>query len=185
MARTDVLSRIKCVRYCANHNLKNSCIMNMMETIRIFVERIIELCGIHGQMVPVSRHILLVIVAIILAWLSDLICRKIFVPIIVKFTAKTDIKWDDVLLNRKVLVAACQMKYQYQNAYEQALRMIGLNPLNETMAGDIASNDYANKQAEKRAKDDAIDDFLDEPTAENAAKLNELGVTPKSIKNEM
>jgi miniconductance mechanosensitive channel len=83
--------------------------MNMMETIRIFVERIIELCGIHGQMVPVSRHILLVIVAIILAWLSDLICRKIFVPIIVKFTAKTDIKWDDVLLNRKVLVAACHI----------------------------------------------------------------------------
>ena len=78
-----------------------------------------------------------------------------------------------------------RMKYQYQNAYEQALRMIGLNPLNETMAGDIASNDYANKQAEKRAKDDAIDAFIEEPTAENAAKLNELGVTPKSIQTEM
>ena len=78
-----------------------------------------------------------------------------------------------------------RMKYQYQNAYEQALRMIGFNPLNETMAGDIASNDYANKQAEKRAKDDAIDAFIEEPTAENAAKLNELGVTPKSIKTEM
>lgn len=78
-----------------------------------------------------------------------------------------------------------RMKYQYQNAYEQALRMIGFNPLNETMAGDIASNDYANKQAEKRAKDDAIDAFIEEPTAENAARLNELGVTPKSIKTEM
>lgn len=78
-----------------------------------------------------------------------------------------------------------RMKYQYQNAYEQALRMIGFNPLNETMAGDIASNDYANKQAEKRAKDDAIDDFLEEPTAENAARLNDFGVTPKSIQTEM
>lgn len=78
-----------------------------------------------------------------------------------------------------------RMKYQYQNAYEQALRMIGFNPLNETMAGDIASNDYANKQAEKRAKDDAIDAFIEEPTAENAARLNELGVTPKSIQSEM
>lgn len=78
-----------------------------------------------------------------------------------------------------------RMKYQYQNAYEQALRMIGFNPLNETMAGDIASNDYANKQAEKRAKDDAIDAFIEEPTSENAARLNELGVTPKSIKTEM
>ena len=63
--------------------------------------------------------------------------------------------------------------------------MIGFNPLNETMAGDIARNDYANKQAEKRAKDDAIDAFIEEPTAENAARLNELGVTPKSIKTEM
>lgn len=78
-----------------------------------------------------------------------------------------------------------RMKYQYQNAYEQALRMIGFNPLNETMAGDIASNDYANKQAEKREKDDAIDAFIEEPTAENAARLNELGVTPKSIQTEM
>ena len=76
------------------------------------------------------------------------------------------------------------MKYQYQNAYEQALRMIGFNPINETMAGDIASNDYANKQAEKRAKDDAIDAFIEEPTAENAARLNQLGVTPKSIAHQ-
>ena len=42
-----------------------------------------------------------------------------------------------------------------------------------------------NKQAEKRAKDDAIDAFIEEPTAENAARLNELGVTPKSIQTEM
>ncbi len=80
-----------------------------MERIRIFVERIIELCGIHGQMVPVSRHILLVIVAILLAWLADILCRKIFVPLILKFTEKTDLKWDDVLFNKKVLIAACHI----------------------------------------------------------------------------
>ena len=38
--RTDVLSRIKCVRYCTNHNLK-TVVLWMMETIRIFVERIV------------------------------------------------------------------------------------------------------------------------------------------------
>ncbi|WP_036878349.1 mechanosensitive ion channel family protein [Xylanibacter oryzae] len=80
-----------------------------MEQIRIFVERIIQLCGVHGQMVPVTRHILLAVVAILLAWLSDFLCRKIFVPIIVKLTKKSDAKWDDVLLNKTVLFSACHI----------------------------------------------------------------------------
>lgn len=80
-----------------------------MEQIRIFVERIIQLCGVHGQMVPVTRHILLAVVAILLAWFSDFLCRKIVVPIILKLTKKTDAKWDDVLLNQKVLFSACHI----------------------------------------------------------------------------
>ncbi|HRN16547.1 MAG TPA: mechanosensitive ion channel, partial [Xylanibacter oryzae] len=80
-----------------------------MEQIRIFVERIIQLCGVHGQMVPVTRHILLAVVAILLAWISDFLCRKIFVPIIVKLTKKSDAKWDDVLLNKTVLFSACHI----------------------------------------------------------------------------
>ena len=80
-----------------------------MEQIRIFVERIIQLCGVHGQMVPVTRHLLLAVVAILLAWLSDFLCRKIFVPIIVKLTKKSDAKWDDVLLNKTVLFSACHI----------------------------------------------------------------------------
>lgn len=84
-------------------------IADFMEQIRIFVENFIQICGIHGAMVPVVRHILLAVVALLLAWLSDFLCRKIFVPIISKFTNKTEVKWDDVLLNRKVLISACHI----------------------------------------------------------------------------
>ena len=77
-----------------------------------------------------------------------------------------------------------RMKYQYQNMAERMWRAIGFTPLNETLAGDLASNEYAEKQEQTKAKQDAVDDFLADPSSENAARLNELGVTPKSLETE-
>lgn len=77
-----------------------------------------------------------------------------------------------------------RMKYQYQNMAERMWRAIGFTPLNETLAGDLASNEYAENQEQTKAKQEAIDDFLADPSSENAARLNELGVTPKSLENE-
>ena len=77
-----------------------------------------------------------------------------------------------------------RMKYQYQNMAERMWRAIGFTPLNETLAGDLASNEYAEKQEQTKAKQEVIDDFLADPSSENAARLNELGVTPKSLENE-
>lgn len=77
-----------------------------------------------------------------------------------------------------------RMKYQYQNMAERMWRAIGFTPLNETLAGDLASNEYAEKQEQTKAKQEAVDDFLADPSSENAARLNELGVTPKSLENE-
>ena len=77
-----------------------------------------------------------------------------------------------------------RMKYQYQNMAERMWRAIGFTPLNETLAGDLASNEYAEKQEQTKAKQKAVDDFLADPSSENAARLNELGVTPKSLENE-
>ena len=77
-----------------------------------------------------------------------------------------------------------RMKYQYQNMAERMWRAIGFTPLNETLAGDLASNEYAEKQEQTKAKQKAIDDFLADPSSENAVRLNELGVTPKSLENE-
>lgn len=80
-----------------------------MEEIRTFVEELIQLTGVTGGMVTVLRHVLLTVTAILLAVLSDFVCRKLLVPLIVKVTSKTEAQWDDILLNRKLLISACHI----------------------------------------------------------------------------
>lgn len=80
-----------------------------MEEIRKFVENLIQMAGVTGGAVPVVRHILLTITAILLAMLSDLLCRRLLVPIIMRVTDKTEVTWDDVLFNKKVLTSACHI----------------------------------------------------------------------------
>ena len=60
-----------------------------LERIRIFVEQMISLTGIHGPAVPVLRHVLLILVTAFLAWLFYVICRKTLVPLIMSITRKT------------------------------------------------------------------------------------------------
>ena len=78
-----------------------------------------------------------------------------------------------------------RMKYEYQNLAERIWRAIGFTPLNEAMAGDLASFEYAEKQEQTKGKERAVDDFLADPSEENAQRLNEYGVTPKTIQNEV
>lgn len=80
-----------------------------MENIKIFVEQLISLTGLTGNAVPVLRHVLLVLIAILLASLAGLLCRKIIVPVVRRLTSHTDARWDDVLLGDKVLISACQI----------------------------------------------------------------------------
>lgn len=80
-----------------------------MENIRIFVEELISLTGLSGSAVPVLRHVLLVLIAILLAVLAGLLCRRIIVPIVRRLTAHTDALWDDVLFGEKVLISACHI----------------------------------------------------------------------------
>ena len=80
-----------------------------MEEIRKFVEDLITTAGVTGAAVPVIRHVMLTITAILLAMLADFLCRKIIVPLILKITAKTEVTWDDILFNKKVLTSACHI----------------------------------------------------------------------------
>ena len=80
-----------------------------MENIRTFVEELISLTGLSGSAVPVLRHVLLVLIAILLAVLAGLLCRRIIVPIVRRLTAHTDARWDDVLFGEKVLISACHI----------------------------------------------------------------------------
>lgn len=59
-----------------------------MEEIRRFVDEMITWAGITGDYVPMLRHILLTIIAVLLAMLSDFLCRKILVPLILQKSQK-------------------------------------------------------------------------------------------------
>jgi len=80
-----------------------------VENIKIFVEQLIGLTGLTGSMVPVLRHVLLVLIAFLLALLAGLLCRKIIVPVVKRLTAHTEARWDDVLFGERVLVSACHI----------------------------------------------------------------------------
>ena len=53
-----------------------------MEKIQIYVERLIEACGITGDTVSIVTHIILVIIAFLLAAIAGWICKRLFVPTI-------------------------------------------------------------------------------------------------------
>ena len=80
-----------------------------MEQIQIYVERFVVYCGFTGDSVSLFTHLALALVAILLAVLSGIICRRLVVPVLLKLTAKTEVKWDDVIFNRKVLLSACSI----------------------------------------------------------------------------
>ena len=80
-----------------------------MERIQILVEQLITDCGITGDAVNIVTHIVLVVVAILLAALAGWICRRVVVPLVLKLTAKTEAKWDDALFNEHVLLTACSI----------------------------------------------------------------------------
>ncbi|MBR4924952.1 MAG: mechanosensitive ion channel [Prevotella sp.] len=80
-----------------------------MEKIVELVERLINFCGLTGDAVPVVRHILLVLIAIILAAGAGFLCKKIIVPLILKATRRTKATWDGVIFNESVLNSACHI----------------------------------------------------------------------------
>ena len=80
-----------------------------MNKIEVLVEDALSWMGVSGNMMNITTHIMMVIIAIILAWLSYSLCRRILIPIVKKLTSKTEVEWDDILLNEKVLKSACQI----------------------------------------------------------------------------
>lgn len=81
----------------------------ILDTIRDCVEHVVALTGISGGAVHVVRHVLLAAVAVTLAWLAELACRKVLLPAVLKFTAHTAATWDDILFSRDVLLSACRI----------------------------------------------------------------------------
>ena len=77
-----------------------------------------------------------------------------------------------------------RLKYTYADNYERFIRALGFTPVGETLASEQASEDYFKRQEEQAEKQAAIDEFIAHPTPANAKTLNDLGITPKSLKTE-
>ena len=80
-----------------------------MDKIQLWVDHLLEACGLEGDSVLYISHAVLVVIAILLAVVAGLLCRRILVPIVLRLTKKTGAKWDDVIFNRKVLLSACSI----------------------------------------------------------------------------
>lgn len=78
----------------------------ILESIRLATEKLLMLLGVSGIGIPILRHTILLLVSVLLAWLSGVLCLKLLVPLVVKITQRTPGKWDDILFNREVLISA-------------------------------------------------------------------------------
>lgn len=81
----------------------------VLNTVRDMVEQLISLTGMQGNAVHIVRHVLMVLIAVFLAWLAEMLCRRVLLPAVLRITAHTDAKWDDVLFGREVLISACRI----------------------------------------------------------------------------
>src|SRR5574344_1498686 len=73
------------------------------------IEHALRSWGVDEYAVSLLGHAAILVAIALIAWLSDFICRRIFTPLLLKVTNKTDVKWDDELFNIKVLTAACHI----------------------------------------------------------------------------
>jgi miniconductance mechanosensitive channel len=80
-----------------------------METIQIWIEQLVEACGVTGDTVNWVTHTILVVIAFALAFLSGWLCRKFLIPVVLKLTKKTEARWDDVMFSERVLKSACSI----------------------------------------------------------------------------
>ena len=81
----------------------------VLDTVRDMVEQLISLTGMQGNAVHIVRHVLMALIAVFLAWLAELLCRRVLLPAVLRFTAHTQAQWDDVLFSREVLISACRI----------------------------------------------------------------------------
>ena len=79
----------------------------MIEDIRIWTEQAALSMGATETSSVYLTDAMLVIFTLLLSWLSVVVCHRLVVPITVKITSKTDVEWDDVLLNERTLRKAC------------------------------------------------------------------------------
>lgn len=73
------------------------------------METLLRHWGLDAETTGITQRLVIICVIFILAFLVDWLCRRFIVRGIKKITARTRVKWDDVLFNDKVLNNFCHI----------------------------------------------------------------------------
>lgn len=80
-----------------------------MNELTKYIEHLLASTTLTGGWLSfVTLSVLCAVVALI-AWLAYMLCVKVLAPITVRITRRTDVVWDDYLLNPQVLRSACHV----------------------------------------------------------------------------
>lgn len=80
-----------------------------MTDLRIFIETCLSSFTIGDNLAATLTNVLLVIIALALAASTFYLCHGLILPLVMKITRKTDIKWDDIIFNDRTMRAACKI----------------------------------------------------------------------------
>lgn len=67
-----------------------------------------EFHALLGERSVLAKPIAIVLV-LVLAWLLDLLCRKVLIPVVRRLVGKTKANWDDILFSDMVLARLCHI----------------------------------------------------------------------------
>ena len=80
-----------------------------METINNELMTWLQQMGVVGESAQWVVRIIVILAILLIVFVFDKICRKVIIPTVQKVTAKTQVTWDDYILNEKVLDNVCHL----------------------------------------------------------------------------
>lgn len=80
-----------------------------MNELTKYIEELLGSTSLTGGWLSFVTLSVLCAVVVLIAWLVYMLCVKVLAPITVRITRRTDVVWDDYLLNPQVLRSACHV----------------------------------------------------------------------------
>ena len=72
----------------------------------------------------------------------------------------------------------------YENLYDRIIRGIGFKSVDESLATDIQRITSRDREVLNKEKQKAVDAYIANPSAETLKRIKELGIKPKTVKDE-
>ena len=80
-----------------------------MNNISSLVGRLLAFTSLKGDILVFVTLLTLCVVVALVAWLVYLLCVKVLAPLTVRVTRRTEVVWDDYVLNPRVLRSVCNV----------------------------------------------------------------------------